>query len=115
MTDRLAELSAAGVAIWLDDISRPRLTGGGLDRLRREQHVVGVTSNPTIFAKAISEGDDACAEELGDLKARGIGADEALRMLTTYDVRWACDIMRPAYDASSGVDGRGSIGGDPRR
>jgi len=114
MTDRLAELSAAGVAIWLDDISRPRLTGGGLDRLRREQHVVGVTSNPTIFAKAISEGDDAYAEQLGDLKARGIGADEALRMLTTYDVRWACDIMRPAYDASSGVDGRVSIEVDPR-
>ena len=58
MTDRLAELSAAGVAVWLDDISRERLITGGLDALRRDQHVVGVTSNPTIFAKALSDSDD---------------------------------------------------------
>ena len=57
MTDRLAELSAAGVAVWLDDISRERLATGGLDALRREQHVVGVTSNPTIFAKALADAD----------------------------------------------------------
>jgi transaldolase len=113
MTDRLAQLSAAGVAVWLDDISRERLATGGLDRLRRERQVVGVTSNPTIFAKALNDRDDY-AEQLHDLKVRGIGVDESARLITTYDVRWACDVMRPAYDTSSGVDGRVSIEVDPR-
>ena len=113
MTDRLAQLSAAGVAIWLDDLSRQRLTSGGLDKLRREFHVVGITSNPTIFAKAISDADDY-ADQVKDLVTWGVGVDEAVRMLTTYDVRWACDVMRPAYDASRGVDGRVSIEVDPR-
>jgi transaldolase len=113
MTDRLAQLTAAGVAIWLDDISRERLATGGLDRLRRERHVVGVTSNPTIFAKALTDKDDY-AEQLHDLKARGIGVDESARMITTYDVRSGCDVMRPAYDASSGADGRVSLEVDPR-
>jgi transaldolase len=124
MSDRLAELSAAGVAVWLDDISRQRLVTGGLDRLRRDQHVVGVTSNPTIFAKALAEnagaeaadkpGTDDYATQIKDLALRGVGVEEATRMITTYDVRWACDVMRPAYDASSGVDGRVSIEVDPR-
>jgi transaldolase len=113
MSDRLAELSAAGVAVWLDDISRQRLSGGGLDALRRQQHVVGVTSNPTIFAKALSEAEDY-AEQVKDLALRGVAVEEATRMITTYDVRWACDVMRPAYDASGGVDGRVSIEVDPR-
>src|SRR3712207_3656270 len=113
MTDRLAELSAAGVAVWIDDLSRVRLTTGGLDALRREKHVVGVTTNPTIFAKALSDAD-AYDEQLRDLGARGVTVEEAVRMLTTYDVRWACDVMRPAYDASAGVDGRVSIEVDPR-
>ena len=68
MTDRLAELSAAGVAVWLDDISRERLATGGLDALRRDQHVVGVTSNPTIFAKALADSDDY-ADQIADLAA----------------------------------------------
>jgi transaldolase len=113
MTDRLAELSAAGVAVWIDDLSRVRLTSGGLDRLRRESHVVGVTTNPTIFAKALSDAD-AYDEQVRDLATRGVDVEEAVRMLTTYDVRWACDVMRPAYDASGGVDGRVSIEVDPR-
>ncbi|OLB81176.1 MAG: transaldolase [Actinobacteria bacterium 13_2_20CM_2_71_6] len=113
MTDRLAELSAAGVAVWLDDISRERLKSGGLDALRREKHVVGVTSNPTIFAKAVSDKDDY-AGQIKDLALRGVGIDEATRMITAYDVRWACDVMRPAYDASNGVDGRVSLEVDPR-
>jgi len=113
MTDRLAQLAAAGVAIWLDDLSRERLTSGGLDKLRRESHVVGITSNPTIFAKALSDADDY-AEQTRDLAQRGLTVEEATRMLTTYDVRWACDAMRPAYDASRGVDGRVSIEVDPR-
>jgi transaldolase len=111
--DRLGELTAAGVAAWLDDISRERLTTGGLDRLRRERHVVGVTSNPTIFAKALEDSQDY-ADQLRDLRVRGLGVDEAARLITTYDVRWACDVMRPAYDTSSGVDGRVSIEVDPR-
>ncbi|GIH18295.1 transaldolase [Rugosimonospora africana] len=113
MTDRLAELSAAGVAVWLDDISRQRLSSGGLDALRRQQHVVGVTSNPTIFAKALSEAADY-AQQVKDLALRGVSVEEATRMITTRDVRWACDVMRPAYDASHGVDGRVSIEVDPR-
>ncbi len=113
MSDRLGELSAAGVAVWLDDISRQRLASGGLDALRRDQHVVGVTSNPTIFAKALEDAQ-AYGEQLADLKLRGVAVEEATRMITTYDVRWACDVMRPAYDASQGIDGRVSIEVDPR-
>ncbi len=113
MTDRLAELSAAGVAVWLDDISRERTVTGGLDALRREKHVVGETSNPTIFAKALAD-SEAYAEQLADLKLRKIGVDESARMITTYDVRQACDVLRPAYDASHGIDGRVSIEVDPR-
>jgi transaldolase len=113
MTDRLGELSAAGVSVWLDDLSRQRLATGNLDQLRREHHVVGITSNPTIFAKALSD-SDVYDEPLHDLAVRGIGVDEAARLITTFDVRWACDVMRPAYDASNGVDGRVSIECDPR-
>jgi transaldolase len=111
--DRLARLAAAGVAIWLDDLSRERLTTGGLDRLRRECHVIGITSNPTIFAKALSDADDY-ADQVGELALRGVDLEEAVRMLTTYDVRWACDVMRPAYEATRGIDGRVSIEVDPR-
>jgi transaldolase len=113
MTDRLGELSAAGVAVWIDDLSRVRLESGGLDQLRREKHVVGVTTNPTIFAKALSDAE-AYDGQVRDLAVRGIGVEETVRMLTTYDVRWACDVMKPAYDASAGVDGRVSIEVDPR-
>ncbi|MEE6256882.1 transaldolase [Plantactinospora sonchi] len=113
MTDRLGELTAAGVAIWLDDLSRVRLSSGNLDQLRREKHLVGVTTNPTIFAKALSDAGEY-NWQLRDLASRGVTVEEAVRMLTTYDVRWACDVMRPAYDASGGVDGRVSIEVDPR-
>jgi len=113
MTDRLAELSAAGVAVWLDDLSRVRLQSGSLDKMRREQHVVGVTTNPTIFAKALADAD-AYDSQLKDLAAQEVTVEEAVRLLTSYDVRWACDVMRPAYDASGGMDGRVSIEVDPR-
>ena len=114
MTDRLADLSRAGVSIWLDDLSRDRLTSGSLASLVARDHVAGVTTNPTIFAKAISGGDEAYAGQLHDLWARGTCVHEALRDLTTHDVRRACDVLRPAYDASDGVDGRASIEVDPR-
>ncbi len=114
MTDRLAELSATGVAVWLDDLSRVRLTTGSLDKMRREQHVVGVTTNPTIFAKALSDAD-AYDEQLRDLVAQRVTVEESVRLMTARDVRAACDVMRPAYDASAGVDGRVSIEVDPRK
>ncbi|GAB3417759.1 transaldolase [Flindersiella endophytica] len=113
MTDRLGELSKAGVAIWLDDVSRQRLSTGNLAALVKDKHVVGVTSNPTIFAKALSDADEY-SEQVKDLAVRGVDLEEAVRALTTYDIRWACDVMRPAYDASNGVDGRVSIEVDPR-
>jgi transaldolase len=113
MTDRLAELSAQGVAVWLDDLSRVRLTTGSLDKMRTEQHVVGVTTNPSIFAKALSDAE-AYDEQLKDLAAQGVSVEEAVRLMTGKDVREACDVMRPAYDASDGVDGRVSIEVDPR-
>ena len=114
MADQLADLSRAGVSIWLDDLSRDRLTSGSLATLVADDHVVGVTTNPTIFAKAISGGGEAYAGQLRDLWARGTCVHEALRDMTTHDVRWACDVLRPAYDASDGVDGRASIEVDPR-
>lgn len=113
MTDRLGELTAAGVAVWLDDLSRIRLSSGELDRLRREKHLVGVTTNPTIFAKALGDAEEY-DWQLHDLAMRGIAVEEAVRNLTAYDVRWACDVMRPAYEASAGVDGRVSLEVDPR-
>src|SRR5215472_17896173 len=111
--DILGKLTAEGVSIWLDDISRERLSSGNLAMLSRDFHVRGVTSNPTIFANAMEHGT-AYDEQLGDLALRGVPIDEALRALTTYDIRWACDVLRPAYDASGGVDGRVSIEVDPR-
>ncbi|MFP4634388.1 MAG: transaldolase [Nitriliruptoraceae bacterium] len=111
-TSRLAALADAGVAVWLDDLSRERLVGGGLAQLR-DRGVVGVTSNPTIFQKALSKGA-AYQEQLEDLAVRRVAVDEAARLLTTYDVRWACDVLRPVYDATDGVDGRVSIEVDPR-
>src|SRR5258708_35421696 len=103
MSDALAELSAAGVAVWLDDISRDRLRTGNLARLVRDRHVVGVTSNPTIFQKALSHGE-AYDEQLRELALRGVDLGEAVRAVTTYDVRWACDVLAPVYEATGGVD-----------
>ncbi|HEX5297414.1 MAG TPA: transaldolase [Streptosporangiaceae bacterium] len=112
-SDILGQLSEAGVSVWLDDISRERLRTGSLQSLMDNYHVVGVTSNPTIFSKALSQGD-AYDEQVADLKVRGVSVEEASRALTTYDIRWACDVMRPVYDATSGLDGRVSIEVDPR-
>ncbi|MBC7679044.1 MAG: transaldolase, partial [Pseudorhodobacter sp.] len=113
MTDALADLSAAGVAVWLDDLSRTRLSGGGLKALVDGSHVVGVTTNPSIFQKALSDGA-AYDSQVRDLALRGTDIGEAVRALTTFDVRWACDVLRPVYDGSDTVDGRVSIEVDPR-
>jgi transaldolase len=111
--DTLAQLTDLGVAIWLDDISRDRLASGNLATLVRDMHVRGVTSNPTIFAHALSSGS-AYDEQVADLAVRGVNIDEAARLITTYDIRWACDVLRPVYEATDGVDGRVSIEVDPR-
>ncbi|HEX5190367.1 MAG TPA: transaldolase [Streptosporangiaceae bacterium] len=111
--DVLAQLTAEDVSIWLDDISRERLTTGNLATLARDFHVRGVTSNPTIFAKAMEQGS-AYDGQLGDLALRGVDIGEASRALTTFDIRWACDVLRPVFDLSDGVDGKVSIEVDPR-
>jgi transaldolase len=111
--DVLGQLSAAGVSVWLDDISRDRLRTGNLQKLIDDLHVVGVTSNPTIFAKSLSAGSEY-DDQIADLKLRGVSVDEASRMITTYDIRWACDVFRPTYDATGGLDGRVSLEVDPR-
>ncbi|KJS55896.1 transaldolase [Streptomyces rubellomurinus] len=115
MTDALKRLSDEGVAIWLDDLSRKRLNTGNLAELVQNKHVVGVTTNPTIFQKAIAgSGDSSYDGQLRDLAVRKVTTDEAIRMITTSDVRDAADVLRPVYDASNGRDGRVSIEVDPR-
>jgi transaldolase len=101
------------VSVWLDDISRDRLRTGNLQMLIDDFFVVGVTSNPTIFAKSLSSGD-AYDQQIADLKIRGVTVDEAARMITTYDIRWACDVFRPVYERTGGQDGRVSLEVDPR-
>jgi transaldolase len=113
MADALKRLSDEGVAIWLDDLSRKRITSGNLAELIDEQHVVGVTTNPSIFQKAIS-GGDGYEQQLADLAVRRVTVEEAVRMITTADVRDAADILRPVFDATAGRDGRVSIEVDPR-
>src|SRR5256886_11491678 len=105
MSDNLKKLSDEGVSIWLDDISRERLRTGNLAQLVKEKNVVGVTSNPTIFAKALSKGS-AYDDQVRDLAVRGVDVEEASRAITTYDIRWGCDVLRPVYDRTDGLDGR---------
>jgi transaldolase len=113
MSDALADLSAQGVSVWLDDISRDRLRTGNLQQLMDDKHVVGVTSNPTIFQKALEKGS-AYDDQVHDLAKREITVDGAIRYLMAYDIRWACDVLRPVYDRTDGLDGRVSIEVDPR-
>ncbi|MEV6129706.1 transaldolase [Streptomyces violaceusniger] len=113
MTDALKRLADEGVAIWLDDLSRKRITSGNLAELIDQQHVVGVTTNPSIFQKAIS-GGEGYQQQVADLAVRKLTVEEAVRMITTADVRDAADILRPVYDATGGQDGRVSIEVDPR-
>ena len=109
----LERLSDEGVSIWLDDLSRGRIASGNLAGLIDTHHVVGVTTNPSIFQAAIGSGE-GYEEQLADLAVRGVTVDEAVRMMTTADVRAAADILRPVYDATAGRDGRVSIEVDPR-
>ncbi|MGH3826438.1 MAG: transaldolase [Pseudonocardiaceae bacterium] len=112
-TDTLAALSEAGVSIWLDDLSRQRVNSGNLANLITQRHVVGVTSNPTIFAHAVVHAEDY-AEQVSELAARGASVDDAVREITVTDVRLACEVFRSTWEATNGVDGRVSLEVDPR-
>lgn len=109
MSTPTEKLSAAGVSIWLDDLSRDRITSGNLTELISTRTVSGVTTNPTIFQGAIGGGGHAYADQIAQLAAQGASVDEAIFAATTDDVRDAADIFRPVYDATRGVDGRVSI------
>ena len=109
----IAALREAGVAVWLDDLSRERLRSGNLQQLIDTTGIVGVTTNPSIFQAALAEGD-AYDEQLNALAAEGKDVDEVVFALTTDDVRAACDLFRPLHEATDGVDGRVSIEVDPR-
>ncbi len=109
----LASLSAAGVSVWLDELSRDRIREGDLARDIDERAVVGVTTNPSIFAAAVS-GSSLYDPQIADLASRGVDVGEAVRTITATDVREACDVLRPVYDRTDGVDGRVSIEVDPR-
>src|SRR5580693_971942 len=111
--DPLADLTAAGVAVWLDDLSRELLAGGGLQTLVAARHVVGVTTNPTIFASALAKGD-RYNQQLADLAALRADVDTAVFLVTTDDVRAACDVLAPVHAQTAGLDGCVSIEVDPR-
>ena len=109
----LAALSAAGVSVWLDDLSRDRLRSGNLQQLIDTRSIVGVTTNPSIFQAALSKGT-AYDAQVAELAERGADVDAVIRTATTDDVREACDVLRPQWNDSNGVDGRVSIEVDPR-
>jgi transaldolase len=107
------DLAQAGVAIWLDDLSRTRLTSGALAAMVAAGEIVGITTNPTIFSRAISAGA-GYEDQLRELALRGTAIGETLRLLTAWDVRAACDVLRPVFERSGTRDGRVSIEVDPR-
>ena len=109
----LAALSAEGVSVWLDDLSRERLQSGNLAELINTKSVVGVTTNPSIFQAALSKGD-AYDDQVKELAEQGADVEATIRTVTTDDVRDACDLFAKTYEASDGVDGRVSIEVDPR-
>lgn len=111
--ENLAALSAAGVSVWLDDLSRDRIDSGNLAELIATRGVVGVTTNPSIFQAALSKGH-GYDTQLRELAAQGADADAAIRTMTTDDVRAACDVLAPVFEQTGGVDGRVSIEVDPR-
>ncbi|MFM9878453.1 MAG: transaldolase [Rhodoglobus sp.] len=107
-----AALSDLGVSIWLDDLSRERISSGGLQKLISERNVVGVTTNPTIFASALAKGE-AYDVAVGALARAETAVTDAVFEITTDDVAAACDIFRPIYDSTGGFDGRVSIEVEP--
>ncbi|MFL6026800.1 MAG: transaldolase [Friedmanniella sp.] len=112
MSDRLKQLSDAGVSIWLDDLSRERIKTGNLEELISDSSVVGVTTNPTIFASALAKGEQY-DDQMRELAAVDASVEDAIKALTTDDVRNACDLFADVYSATNGVDGRVSIEVEP--
>lgn len=106
-------LDAAGVSLWLDDLSRDRITSGDLQNLIDTKSITGVTTNPAIFGKALTSGS-AYDRQLADLASAGADAHSAVVEMTTDDVRAACDVLAPVHAATHGYDGRVSIEVDPR-
>ena len=109
----LQKLSEAGVSVWLDDLSRDRIESGNLAELIASKSIVGVTTNPSIFQAALSKGH-AYDAQVRELAERGADVEATIRTVTTDDVRAACDVLAPEFEASYGVDGRVSIEVDPR-
>ncbi|TDC96744.1 transaldolase [Saccharopolyspora aridisoli] len=109
----LKALTDVGVSIWLDDLSRNRIMSGGFDELIEEYGLVGATSNPTIFANALSK-EPEYDQQLDELAQAGVSRDRAARIITTDDVRDAADVFRDVYESTGGVDGRVSLEVDPR-
>ncbi|MEN9713871.1 MAG: Transaldolase [Actinomycetota bacterium] len=112
MTNPLAQLAANGVSIWLDDLSRTRIRSGQLEQLIGSRSVSGVTTNPTIFAGALSKGE-GYGEQVAELAAAGADAAKAVFEITTQDVAEACDIFKGVYESTAGFDGRVSIEVEP--
>lgn len=106
-------LDAAGVSLWLDDLSRDRIKSGDLQHLIDTKTITGVTTNPAIFGKALTNGT-AYDAQVAELAAAGADAQTVVTEMTTDDVRAACDVMAPVYQATDGYDGRVSIEVDPR-
>lgn len=113
MANALQQLADIGVAIWLDDLSRARIQSGELAEMVEHGGVVGITTNPTIFAKAIGSGS-GYEEQVHDLALRGTAVGETVRLLTAWDVRAACDLLKATATRTEGRDGRVSIEVDPR-
>jgi transaldolase len=111
-TSRLHELSAQGQSVWIDFLSRPLLKDGDLKRLIREDAVVGVTSNPTIFQKAISQGD-AYDDQLREVLEEHEDAKEVFLELAVRDIQDACDVLRDTFERTDHLDGFVSIEVDP--
>jgi len=111
MSDALAQISKAGVAVCLDDLSRDRLKSGSLAKLIKEDSVVGVTTNPSIFASAISKSDLYRSDILQN-KDKSI--EEIITKITTDDVREACDLFSSTFKETNEIDGRVSLEVDPR-
>jgi transaldolase len=109
----LKRLADEGVSIWLDDLSRKRISSGGLAELVAHRRVVGVATDPSVFRGAIGSGEDY-EEQLAEAAVRGVTPDEAVRMITTTDARAAADVLRPVYEATGGRDGRVCVAVDPR-
>ncbi len=111
-SSRLHELSEAGVSVWIDSLSREMLHSGALASLIADDAVVGVTSNPTIFQKALAEGD-LYDEQLREVAAASDDAIEIFFTLAMEDIRAACDLMRPVWERTAGIDGWVSLEVDP--